>query len=49
MIVRIAIPVKETDDKIIPLMFSVVLFLCDFKFHFGSVFRIKNLEYEIFR
>jgi hypothetical protein len=39
---EIAIPVKEFDDKIKAVMFMVVLFLCDFNFHFGSVFRIKN-------
>lgn len=44
MIVQIAIPLREIDDKIIALMFLVVLFFCDCKFHLGSVFRIRNLE-----
>jgi hypothetical protein len=44
MIVQIAIPVKEIGDKISALMFLIVLFLCGFKFHFCSVFKIKNLE-----
>jgi hypothetical protein len=34
IILQIAIPVKETDDKISALMFLVVLFLCGFKFHY---------------
>jgi hypothetical protein len=42
--VQIAIPLREIDDRIMALMFLVVLFFCDFKFHFGSVFRIRNLE-----
>ena len=44
IIVQTAIPVKETDEKIITLMFLVDLFLWSFKFHFGSVFKIIKLE-----
>ena len=44
IIVQAAIPVKETDDRIIALMFCVDLFLWSFKFHFGSVFKIIKLE-----
>lgn len=44
MIVQITIPVKEIDDKITAVMFFVVSFLWDFRFHFGSVFKIINLE-----
>jgi hypothetical protein len=36
--------VKESDDRIIALKFLVVPFLWNFVFHFGSVFKIKNLE-----
>jgi hypothetical protein len=44
MIVHSTAPVSEIDDRIIALTFLVVLFLCDWLFHFGSVFRIINLE-----
>jgi len=44
MIVQAATPVKETDDRISALMFLVGLFLWNFKFHFGSVFKIIKLE-----
>jgi hypothetical protein len=44
MIVHAAIPISEIDDRIMALMFLVVLFLWDFVFHLGSVFKIKNLE-----
>ena len=44
MIVQAAIPVKEIDDRIVALIFLVVLFLWSFKFHFGSVFKIVKLE-----
>jgi hypothetical protein len=44
MTVHAAIPINETDDRIIALIFLVVLFLWDFVFHFGSVFEIMNLE-----
>jgi hypothetical protein len=44
MIVQIIIPVKEIDDRITAVMFFVVSFLWDFRFHFGSVFKIINLE-----
>ena len=49
MIVHTSIPISEIDDRITALRFLPVLFLLDFMFHFGSVFRIKNLEYEILR
>ena len=39
-----AIPVKETDDKISALIFLAGLFLWNFKFHFGSIFKIIKLE-----
>jgi hypothetical protein len=42
--VQAAIPIKEIDDKINALILLAVLFLWVLKFHFGSVFRIKNLE-----
>jgi hypothetical protein len=44
IIVHVVIPISETDDRIIALMFLVVLFLWNFVFHLGSVFKIKNLE-----
>jgi hypothetical protein len=44
MIVQAAIPVREIVDRIIALMVLVDLFLLDFKFHFGSVLKIMNLE-----
>jgi hypothetical protein len=44
MIVQAAIPVKETDDRISALIFLVAMFLWNFKFHFGSVFKIMKLE-----
>jgi hypothetical protein len=37
MIVHSTAPVSEIVDRTIPLMFLVVLFLCDWLFHFGSV------------
>ena len=43
MIVLPAVPIRETDDRKIVLIFLVVLFLWDFIFHFGSVFKIINL------
>ena len=49
MIVQVDIPVREIDDWITAQAFLVGLFLWHFKFHFGSVFKIINLEYEIFR
>jgi hypothetical protein len=42
--VHAALPINEIDDRIIALIFLVVLFLWNFVFHLGSVFRIKNLE-----
>jgi hypothetical protein len=44
IIMQAAIPVRKTNYKISALIFLVVLFLCDFKFHFGSVFKIINLD-----
>jgi hypothetical protein len=44
MTVPAAIRVRETDDKISAIMLLVVLFLWNFMFHFGSVFKIINLE-----
>ena len=42
--VQTVIPVREIDDKISAVMFFVVSFLWDFRFHFGSVFKVINLE-----
>jgi len=47
--VHTSIPISEIDDRNTALRFLVVLFLWDFIFHFGSIFRIRNLEYEILR
>jgi hypothetical protein len=44
MTVHAAVPVNGFDDRIIAVIFLVVLFLWDFVFHFGSVFMIRNLE-----
>jgi hypothetical protein len=44
MIVLSIIPVSEIDDRIVALVFLVVLFLWDCRFHFCSAFRIMNLE-----
>jgi len=44
MIVQAAIPVRETDDRISALMLLVDLFLWNFVFHFGSVFKIIKLN-----
>lgn len=44
MMVHVANPVMEIDDSAKALMFVVFLFLGAFRFHFGSVFRIMNLE-----
>ena len=44
MIVQAAIPVRETDDRISAQVLLVHLFSWYFKFHFGSVFKIINLE-----
>jgi hypothetical protein len=44
IIVQSAVPIKEIDDKINALILLPVLFLWVLKFHFGSVFKIKNLE-----
>lgn len=49
MIVHAAIPSREIDDRSNAWIFLVFLFLWDLKFHFGSVFRIMKLEYEIFK
>jgi len=42
--VQTAIPVREIDDKISGVIFFVVSFLWNFRFHFGSVFEIINLD-----
>jgi hypothetical protein len=44
IIVQAAIPVRETDDRTIAHIVFVDLFLWRFKFHFGSVLKIMNLE-----
>jgi len=44
MITQAAIPVRENDDRINVIMLLVDLFLWNFKFHFGSVFRIIKLQ-----
>ena len=44
MIVQAAIHIRETDDRISALIFLVKVFLWNFIFHFGSVFKIINLE-----
>jgi len=44
MIVQTAIPVKEIVDRISALIFLIGLFLWNFEFHIGSVFRIIKLE-----
>jgi len=44
MTMQAAIPVKETNARISALMFLFGSFLWDFKFHFGSVFKIIKLE-----
>ena len=44
MIVHAAIPIRETDDRNSAQIFLVFLFLWDFIFHFGSVFKMINLE-----
>jgi hypothetical protein len=44
MIVQAAIPVREIDDRISAQIVLVDLFLWSFKFHFGSVLKIINLE-----
>jgi len=44
MVVQATNRVKEIDDRISVLMFLVGLFLWNFKFHFGSIFKIIKLE-----
>jgi len=44
MIVQTAITVKEIIDRISAPVFLNCLFLWNFKFHFGSIFRIIKLE-----
>jgi len=44
MTVQAVIPVREIEDRISAQVFLVDLFLWNFKFHFGSVFKIMNLE-----
>jgi len=42
--VQATMPVKETDDRTTAAMFFVASGFWDLKFHFGSVFKIMNLE-----
>jgi len=44
MIEQAAIPVREIVDRARALIFLVDLFLWNFKFHLGSVFKIMKLE-----
>jgi len=44
IILQVTNPVRDIDDKTVAVIFFVVLFLWDFKFHFGSVFKIIKLE-----
>jgi hypothetical protein len=44
MTVHSIIPVREIDDRIMALVFLVVLILWDWIFHFGSAFKIINLK-----
>jgi len=44
MTVQAVIPVKEIVNSISALTFLIGLFLWNFRFHFGSVFRIIKLE-----
>ena len=44
IIVQIVSPVKEIEDRISVQVFLIDLFLWDFKFNFGSEFKIMNLE-----
>jgi hypothetical protein len=44
MIEQAAIPVREIVDNARALIFLVDLFLWNFKFHLGSVFKIMKLE-----
>jgi hypothetical protein len=44
IIVQTVIPVREIDDKISAAILFVISFLWDFRFHFGSAFKIINLE-----
>jgi hypothetical protein len=48
IIVQTVIPVRKIDDKISVVMLFVVSFLWAFRVHFGSVFRIINLELRDF-
>lgn len=42
--VQTTMPVREIEDRITAAVFFVVSVLWDLKFHFGSVFKIINLE-----
>jgi len=44
MMVQITIPVREIDDRATAVIFFIVSGLWDLKFHFGSTFKIINLE-----
>jgi len=43
-IVQAVNPLREIEDRITAQVFLIDLFLWDFKFHFGSVLKIINLE-----
>ena len=43
MTVQTVSTVREIDDRMSVQMFLADLFLWNFKFHFGSVFKIMNL------
>ena len=42
--VQAALPIRENDDRINALMLLVGLFLWNFRFNFGSVFKIMEIE-----
>jgi hypothetical protein len=44
MIVQAVSPMREIEGRISAQEFLIDLFLLDFKFHFGSAFKIINLE-----
>lgn len=44
IIVQIISPIREIEDRISALVFLTDLLLWDFKFHFGSDLKTKNLE-----
>jgi hypothetical protein len=44
MIMHADFPIRAIDDNINALKFLVKLYLRNFMFHFGSLFKIINLE-----